>query len=283
MADEDQLNLDLGLEEPAKVEPEIKKEPDDGIAALKEQIRLAKEEAAKSEAKARSAMQEAAKAKSEVDDTNLHLINNAIDRFKSDADILKVSYAAALESGNYLQAAEIQLEMTRNSQGLLQLENGRDAMKNKPVVKQSKDEEIERFLDSLSERSSTWLRAHPEYIKNERLNQKMLLAHAVALDDGLVVDTDEYFESIENRLGIRKKLKVEDDEGQDVVLSEASKEEKRRDATPPSAPVSRTPPGGKPNTVRLSQDEREIADSLGQSYETYAKNKVELKREGRIN
>ena len=214
MSDEIQLDLDLNLEEPAKAETEVKKEPDDGIAALKEQIRIAKEEAAKSEAKARSAMQEVAKAKSEVDDTNLHLINNAIDKFKSDADILKVSYAAALESGNYLQAAEIQLEMTRNSQGLLQLENGREAMKNKPIVKQSKDEEIERFLDSLSERSSSWLRAHPEYIKNERLNQKMLLAHAVALDDGLVVDTDEYFESIENRLGIRNKAKIEEEKFQ---------------------------------------------------------------------
>lgn len=40
--------------------------------------------------------------------------------------------------------------------------------------------------------------------------------------------------------------------------------------------------GGKPNVVTLTPEMREIAKSLGQTPEEYAKNRLALIREGRI-
>jgi phage I-like protein len=41
--------------------------------------------------------------------------------------------------------------------------------------------------------------------------------------------------------------------------------------------------GPRPNTVRLTADEREIAKSMGLTDVEYAKNKLDLQREGLMN
>jgi hypothetical protein len=40
---------------------------------------------------------------------------------------------------------------------------------------------------------------------------------------------------------------------------------------------------GKPTTVRLTPEQREMASMMGQTPEEYARNMVALKREGRLN
>ena len=55
-------------------------------------------------------------------------------------------------------------------------------------------------------------------------------------------------------------------------------------AAPAAAPVSRsgTASGTRPNVVRLSSEEREMASMMGMSPEDYARNKIALKREGKL-
>ena len=84
-------------------------------------------------------------------------------------------------------------------------------------------------------------------------------------------DSEDYFANVETLLGVRKAPAAEE------PLSSAS----RRSTPPPAAPVSRETRGG--NVVRLTSEEREMADMMKMTPEEYAKNKVALKKEGRLN
>jgi phage I-like protein len=66
-------------------------------------------------------------------------------------------------------------------------------------------------------------------------------------------------------------------------MSTASTPTQRRSA-PPAAPVSRSGngSGGKPNTYRMTPEEREIAQMMGMSPEDYARNKIALRKEGKL-
>ena len=104
----------------------------------------------------------------------------------------------------------------------------------------------------------------------------MIAAHNLVTADGIASDTPEYFASVEKVLGIG--APVEED-----ALSFASAPAQRRSA-PAAAPVSRTgtATGTRPNIVRLSAEEREMASMMGMTPEDYARNKVALKREGKL-
>lgn len=277
---EQEPELDLGLE-PVKESVVEQEEPakEDGIEELRRQLEAEKASRIAAEEAARKASTEAAKAKVDVDDTNMQLLKSAAEQIKKDKEDLKNSYAYALRQGDFAKAAEVQEQMIKLAQNETEIENGINVLKNKPKVS-SEEEQTEKFINSLSPRSASWIREHKEYIRNPELNRKMLLAHAVAVDDGHVVDSDSYFDAIERRLGLKKApVPVEED-----ALSEASAPVKRRDSAPAAAPVSRQgAPGEKPRVVRLSPEERDIAESLGMNPEEYARNKAELIKQGRMN
>ena len=140
---------------------------------------------------------------------------------------------------------------------------------------------VEAFASQLTPRSASWVRAHPEYVRNPRLNQKMIAAHQMALADGMEADTDEYFGYVEDMLQVKNQ--PHRDSGDDP-MSGASKPAQRR-SSPAAAPVSRNmnSSGTKSNVVTLTPEMREIAKNLGQTPEEYAKNRLALIREGRIN
>ena len=58
-----------------------------------------------------------------------------------------------------------------------------------------------------------------------------------------------------------------------------------RKAPPPAAPSSRAASNGTGgrNTVTLTREEREMASMMGMSPEEYGKNKLALKKEGKLN
>jgi len=164
---------------------------------------------------------------------------------------------------------------------LLQLENGMSAMEaqsRQPVQPVQHADPVEQLASQLSAPSAAWVRAHPEYARTPRLTQKMIAAHNLVTADGIASDTPEYFASVEKVLGIGAPV-VE----QESALSSASAPAQRRSA-PAAAPVSRsgTASGTRPNVVRLSSEEREMASMMGMSPEDYARNKIALKREGKL-
>ena len=272
------------VENPPKNASKEQIEPQEGIQELK--MKLEQERAARIEAEkqARAAYSSAAEAKNEVQDTNLQLVKNAIDTVKRNNDILKYNYSEAMSVGDYTKAAEIQETMGMNSAKLMELERGRSHMENAPKVVAPEpprhSDPVEELASQLSPRSADWVRRNPQCVTDPRMYQKMVAAHNIAVADGYTPDSDDYFGQIEDTLKISKRVNTDYD---DDPTSGAAKVTQRRSA-PPAAPVSRGGggTGSRPNEVRLTRDEIETARDLGMTEKEYARNKMLLKKEGRM-
>lgn len=288
-AEDDVTVLDDAVEEnkpETKIADNDSQTPEEGIAELKSRLELEKKLRLEAESRVYQAQQVVTRANAEVQDSNLHLINGAIDKLKSESNYLKQRYRDAMASGDYDQAANIQETMSLNSAKLLQLHNGKTSLEERlanpqPIAPQPSDP-VERVASTLSPRSAAWIRAHPQCITDQRMYQKMVGAHNIAMADGYTVDSDAYFEAIEQQLGFRRSNQPADDDVE-VNLSAASAPVQKRTA-PAAAPTTRTASStpSKAQIVRLSAEMREMASMMGMSPEDYAKNMVALKREGKI-
>lgn len=275
-------------ETPAKAE-EASEEADTGIQSLKKQLEMERQARAEAERRAREANNQASRASYEVQDSNLQLIMSAINSVKRTNDMLKRDYATAMQAGDYEAAAEIQSNMSINGAKLLQLENGRSALEQRLKTPPQQEPEaprdpVEAIASQLSPRSAAWVRAHPECVRDRRLYMKMIGAHNIAVADGFQADTDEYFAEIERQMGYAKpQTAVQADEDEEPT-SMAAKPMARK-APPPAAPTSRAASNGTGgrNTVTLTREEREMAGIMGMTPEEYAKNKIALKKEGKLN
>lgn len=302
---EEQVELELEESTPEIVVEDTKEEhkgpdkkekmPDEGIDELKRMLEAERELRAEAERMAQqnaeiaqAAAQHAQKAEKNVQDSNLQLIVNAIDAFQKDNDTIKMHIRDALQAGDYDKAADLQSAMSMNNAKLLQLQNGRAALQERlaqpvqpvqpPAPMQRKDA-VEELASQLSPRSAAWIRAHPECARDTKMFNKMVGAHNFAIGEGYIPDSDAYFDYIESKLGFNQ---AKTEEPEQEVMSEASKPTASRSAPPP-APSSRAASGtGRPTVVRLSPEEREMAQMMGMTPEDYAKNRESLKKEGRL-
>lgn len=276
--DED-TEIELEMSETEAVEEAVESEPE-YILDLKAQLAAEKAGRVAAEQKLHQAAREVHHARSEVDETNLQLVVSAIDSVNRDIDALKQAHTYAMQTGDFARATELQSEMSANSAKLLQLENGRQAMESaprKPEPVAPPADPVEAFAAQLSRRSADWVRSHPEFVTDQRLNAKMIAAHNLAVADGIPTDSDEYFEAIEQTLKVVRKAAQSDTDDQ-----HAAKVVRRRDAAPAAAPANRGNQSASSNVVRLSASQREMAEMMGMKPEEYAKNLVALKKEGKI-
>jgi hypothetical protein len=281
--DQDDLEITVETEEhPDEAAEEVKiVKPEDGIADLQRQLEAERSRREAAERMARDAEERERSARIDKDESEIHLVTNAIQTLNRDKEILRANYAQALRAGEFERAASINDEINEAATQLQQLTNGLEAMKAKPKVQplppQSADP-VEAFAARLTPRSADWVRAHPEFVKDSRLNRKMIAAHELAVADGHAPDTDGYFSAIEQTLNVGRRAASAVDE---EASSSAAKVVSRRDAAPAAAPVSR---GGsnRTNVVRLTAAEREMADMMGMKHDDYAKNKIALQKEGKL-
>ena len=257
-------------------------DPDEGINDLKLKLEQERNGRIEAEKQARQATEAAVHAKNEVQDTNLHLVKNAIDTVKRNNDILKYNYSEAMAVGDYTKAAEIQEGMSMNTSKLMELERGRSHMESAPKYEvpqqQRPSDPVEALASQLSPRSADWVRRNPQCVTDPRMYQKMVAAHNLAMADGYQADSDDYFGFVEDTLRISKRVDIGDDD----PMSASAKVTQRR--SPPAAPVSRsgTGTGSRPNVVRLTKAEAETAKDLGMTEQDYARNKLLLQKEGRL-
>jgi hypothetical protein len=283
MSNQDQiedLEVQVDIEDEEQIEtPEVVK-PEEGVDELKRQLDAERARRVEAERQAHEASERERLARNDKDDSDIQLVANAIQTLNRDSEILKANYAMALKNGDFTRAAEINGEMNETAAQLQQLNNGLDAMKAKPKAQpqpQRSSDPVEAFAAQLTPRSADWVRAHPEFVKDARLNRKMIAAHELAVADGHTPDTDGYFSAIEQTLKVgQQRAQPEED-----ASASAAKVTQRRDAAPAAAPVSR---GGssRSNVVRLTAAEREMAEMMGMKPEDYAKNKMALQKEGKL-
>jgi hypothetical protein len=172
--------------------------------------------------------------------------------------------------------------MTSAAAKLAQLETAKQAMANRP--KQAapapvQADPVEAMASQLTPRSAAWVRSHPEYARDNRLRDKMIAAHNLAVADGFVADTDDYFHEVEAALKIAK---PQPDEREETVI--AGEKALQRRSSPAAAPVSRSgsAPGSNPRVVRLTPDQIEAAKDSHMTPEEYAKNMLALRAEERL-
>lgn len=257
--------------------------PDQGIEALKKRLEEEKKAREDAERRAYEAQQQAQRAQRDVQDGDYQLIVSAIDATKRNADILKNGYAEALSVGDYRKAADFQEAIALNANKLSTLENGKSALeaKLKQPVQPVQNDPVEQFAAQLTPRSAAWVRNNPDIIRNRY--DDMVKAHSHAVGEGFVPDSDAYFEHVERRLGLRKA--PEPEIAEEEVISVAAAPVQKRTSAPPVAPTSRVASNssGRPNVVRLTAEQKEMASMMGMTPEDYAKNMVALKREGKLN
>ena len=227
----------------------------------------------------------AQKAHVEKTDSDYQLVVNAIETVKGRKEQLKSAYADAMNVQDFARAAELQSAINLNDQQLSELKRGKKAMKEQkeaaekePVRPVPQGDLVDQIAATVSPRSAAWLKESREHLRSERDVRKMFRAHEDAVDDGITPDSDEYFQFIEQRLGIRRNA----DEGSSKTSAESplsSASAPRRAPQPPPAPVSRSTQ--RPNVMRLTAAEADTARSLGMTPEEYAKNKALLQKEGR--
>jgi hypothetical protein len=273
------VEAEIVVEEPKKAAIPA----DEGIEGLKRQLEAEKARREAAERQAREAASAVHKAKAEVDDTNLQLLTNAIETVKSHSAQLKAAIVAAVQRGDHERAEDLRIEQAANAAKLLQLENGRQAMAERPKAAPPASDPVEALASQLTPRSAAWVRAHPECATDPRMYRKMVRAHEDAIDDGLSADTDEYFASVERRLGIAKRAEpeIEDEDGTELAAKPVS-----RRSSPAAAPVSRSAPssdGSKPRVIRLSAEEREMARLNKMTDQEYWEQKQRIARDSRYN
>ena len=280
MADEaeDKVVVD---DEQAHVEEQPKELTlEEGVDDLKQRLAAAEARAKAAEEAKHKAELDAHAARGTVQETNLQLVSNAIDTLRQSNEIAKANYKAAMSAGDYDAAATYQEEMSGHAAKLLQLEQGKQVLESTPLPVapvQRPTDPVEAFAAQLSPRSAEWVRRHPQFVTDPRLNQKMIAAHNMVMADGGVADSDDYFADVERLLGVGKAPAATAE-----AMSEAAQPTARRATStpPPAAPVSRDTRGG--NIVRLTPEEREMAEMMKMTPEEYAKNKIALKKEGRL-
>ena len=285
---EDQIQLELEPQEDeiqiveAPEEPKIEEKPqlsvEAGIDALKTQLEEERRAREAAERRAKEAMEQASAAKNDAADSNMKIIDNAIDTLKRNHEILKQNLREAVAMGDADAQADIMMSLNKTDNDLREVQRGKQQYET--TVKRSAADPVEALASQLTPRSAEWIRAHPEAVHDPVMNRKLRRAHEDAIDDGLVADSDEYFSYVENRLNVRKPVQQ-----QEAALSEASTSTAgRRAAAPPAAPVSRsgTGTGGRPNVVTLTRAEQEAARDMGMTPKEYAENKMALIKAGKL-
>lgn len=266
-------------EEPTKgLEPEI------GINELRAQLEQERQARFNAEKRAKDAVESARSSKMDVERTNLQLLETAIESIKQDNAVLKARMRDAHAIGDTDAMFDLQEAVSKNTYKLEHIEDGRKRLESQirqPQVETSRDP-VEALASQLTPRSADWVRRHPQCVTDQRLYQKMIASHNLAVADGFAPDSDEYFEAIESTMKLSPKREVRVEEVEEP-FSEAAAPNKAR-TSPPAAPVSRTASSGAPrqNVVRLSKDEREMAQMMGMSDQEYAKNKMALVKEGKL-
>lgn len=288
---DEEPTIEIIDEDQPKVEASDEKSPKDVEKALKAlNKKLEKERAAREDAERRAeqAQRAAFEAHNEASDSNMHLVGGAIDGLKRDQELIKGHLRNAMEVGDYDKAAELQEMMSNNISKINDLERGFQEMKNqrqqvKPVAPQPRTNEVtvDDLIGRVTPRSAEWLKQNRDALPDQRAIRIMARAHEDAVDHGIIPESDEYFNFVENRMGINKNDRNSDRDG-DGVMSGASNGTQRR-SSPPSAPVSRTPAGSshRPGVVQLTSAEVEAARISGISPQEYYRNK--MKEQNRSN
>ncbi len=293
---EDQPQLDLEKDKGGKKEgdPEIIT-GEEGAAELKRKLDAEVTARQEAETRANQATREAQIARAEIEDSNTREITTAIDVVKRNIEAAKKAYKDARAAGDIDAEAEANDVWMQAKTELLQLEGAkvtREAEKKKPQP--NSQDPVEALAATLTPKSAAWVRAHPAFARNQQLYAKMVSASNFVLASGAAPESDEYFQKVEEMLGVTEPVQRQQTNNTDATV-ETPMSAASRPVAPAAAPVSRGgggPGATRPGTIRLSREQAEVAEASypdlvkkegpAAAHRAYAKSMMELKANGRM-
>ena len=264
------------VDEPVAPGEKPGKDVDKALKKLNKRLEKERSKRAEAEAMARQATEQARMLHNEASDSNLHLVNGAIESVRRDQEILKANLRDSMAIGDYDKAADIQERMSANIENLRKLERGFEEMKQQPRLQpqpQNNELTVENLMGRVTPKSAEWLKENKKHLPDARSIRVMARAHEDAVDYGIVPESDAYFKFVEKRLGIEKDRRSIP-EVEEVMSGASSAKQKR--SGPPSAPVSRQPidSPNRPGVIHLTAAEVEAARISGITPQEYYRNKM---------
>jgi hypothetical protein len=276
--------VDGAVVEPAAAEtkvPETKPvtSPEEGVDVLKKQLETSRAEAAANAARAQAAERGAVQAKTETQQTQVQLVEGAIAKTKQDIEVLESQLADAYAAGDFTAAAKAQSQMARKAAEQLTLENGLENLKNAPKPQPpAPNDPVEAFASNLTPPAAAWIRAHPQYVTDPRLNTKLVNAHNFVESEGVVIDSPAYFNRMESLLGVAAHPAPQPAIETDALSEAAVAAGARTTSTAPPAAPARNGGNGTQRTIRLTREQVEAAEISGMTPQEYAKQLARIER-----
>ena len=282
---------------------EALRKADEGRQAAERQVSEERRRREEAQREAVQKTEEARRAREEAQGHELTIVTNGIDAAKSRQTTAKADFARHMEQGDYDKASDAQTELTQATAELVELnrEKGRIESAPKRAPTEGAVKAPAGFDSWVSEnftpRSAAWIRVHPDFAPAElggdrRKNAAMVSAHWEAQSKGIELESQEYFDLIEQKLGLKEAPEVTTESPMSAAAVTVEAAAKPRRPAPVAAPVSRdapaTPGSRLTRSVTLSPEQREAAKisfpamSEKDAYANYAKNLLQLESEGKM-
>jgi hypothetical protein len=260
---------------------------DDGVEELRRQLQeqqQAREAAERERDQLRQARQQD---QHEIADSRLLVIDSAITTKEGELAAIKGKLQTAMEAGDYTAQVDAQAELAQVTLDLKQARQGKARLENE--IEEGKSnataDPLEKLIadNNMHPKAAGWLRSHRSYFDDGALNKKLMQANFYALGEGAELNSERYFELLETKLGLRG--------GGEVQQEQQFEQQPARQASIPSAPVTRSAPQSTvgaeiyPGVVHLGGDKykvsqavREIAEASGITVKQYIENAQKLQR-----
>lgn len=276
------LEDDIVIVEAPEEKPKVELTVDDGIEALRRELEAEKAARVRAEQQAQQARDQVKVATHEKADSDIRMLDNAIETETRNKEILKQNLRDAVANGDTDMQADILMAINQTDRNINDISRGKQQYEAQLRAVPQVTDKVEALAAQLQPKSAEWVRANPDIVNDDRKAQRLQRAHFDAIDDGIAPESDEYFQFLETRMNINNRR---EQPMQDAAMSEASESTSGRKASsPPAAPVSRsgTGTGGRPNVVSLTRAEQEAARDMGMTPKEYAENKIALIKSGRM-
>jgi hypothetical protein len=235
----------------------------------------------------RQQQEDYARSQKEARDAQVDAIESALAAATAEADKAEQDFVTAGEIGDHASQAKAQRRIAAAVTKIERLESDKFRMEERAKAEpqqrqqeqpQPQGDPMDRALkqSGLPQSAQDWLKKHPEYFNDARKNAKIQNLHYEVIEDGKAPFSQEYFEAIEEHLGMRKKA-----EDPEVEIDNRPAPTKKQ-ATSVQAPPSREVPnsnGQRPTgKISLTKAEYEHAKAAGVTPDEYIKQKMRLKQ-----
>lgn len=229
--------------------------------ALRKRTESAETRAAQAERVARDAVTRAEQVSTVSAEAQYDSVVAGLDAAQSDLERLQRDAATAAETGDFHAQAKANAEIGKLGYRIGRLEEAKADMEarresgkqERTQPRQEQLDPVEAFARTRTAASAEWIRAHPDYVTDVRKNTKLSAAHFDAEDKGLTVDTPEYFEHIEQYVGLKQPTAD--------APQKQQQQQKKTPARPAVAPVGHRAGSNGNGTVRRVELTRSEAAS----------------------